>query len=170
MMLILWIQRYWRCYQKLYITIWVQILYTQLVSQSWNYNESSRVFAFIRFSNLTKSFFGLEKGTPLILLRNLNQVKGLCYGTRLPIIKMGDKVLEQKVIIGSNIGDFVLIPHITLTPQTSHSPFPMKWRQFSIKLAFTMTIYKSQNHRRMLLCIFLILYFLMVNWILHCPV
>ena len=97
------------------------------------------------FPGLPTHCLELKEGAPVILLRNLNQAEGLCNGTRLTIVKMGDKVLEAEVITGSNVGDFVLIPRISLTPQTIHMPFPIKRRQFPIKVAFAMTINKSQG-------------------------
>jgi len=39
----------------------------------------------------------------------------------------------------------VFIPHIDLKPSTEDTPFGFKWRQFSIKLAFALTIRKSHG-------------------------
>ena len=97
------------------------------------------------FPGLPSHHLNLKEGAPVILLRNINQSEGLCNGTRLVIVKMGDKVLEAEVVTGSNIGDFVLIPRISLTPQSTQTPFPIKRRQFPVKLAFAMTINKSQG-------------------------
>ncbi|XP_027171757.1 ATP-dependent DNA helicase PIF1-like [Coffea eugenioides] len=97
------------------------------------------------FCNTEGDIVEIKEGTPIILLRNLNQSEGLCNGTRLVVTRMGDKVLEAEVIIGSNIGDLVLIPRISLTPQSTRMPFPIKRRQFPVKVAFAMTINKSQG-------------------------
>ncbi|KAL0459082.1 UNVERIFIED_CONTAM: hypothetical protein Slati_0535400 [Sesamum latifolium] len=51
----------------------------------------------IKMSGIPDHYLELKKGTPIILLRNLNQSLGLCNGTRLTILKMGDKVLEARV-------------------------------------------------------------------------
>ncbi|XP_071913934.1 ATP-dependent DNA helicase PIF1-like [Coffea arabica] len=99
----------------------------------------------LNFPGLPNHFLELKEGTPIILLRNLNQSEGLCNGTRLVVTRMGDKLLETEVITGSNIGDLVLIHRISLTPQSTRSPFPIKRSQFPVKLAFAMTINKSQG-------------------------
>ncbi|XP_051141179.1 uncharacterized protein LOC127258394 [Andrographis paniculata] len=60
-------------------------------------------------------FLELKEGTPIILLRNINQSLGLCNRTQLTIPKLGDKVLEARIISGSHVGEEVLIPRIILT-------------------------------------------------------
>jgi len=81
----------------------------------------------------------------VVLLRNLNPHLGLCNGTRLIVERLGSKVLEARVITGRNIGQKVIIPRIDLTPSSDDTPFALKRRQFPIKLAFAMTINKSQG-------------------------
>ncbi|KAI5664062.1 hypothetical protein M9H77_23385 [Catharanthus roseus] len=68
----------------------------------------------------------LKEGASIILLQNINQPQGLCNGTRLVIVRMGDKALEAEVLTESNVGDFFFIPRISLTPQSIHTPFPLK--------------------------------------------
>ncbi|RCV21477.1 hypothetical protein SETIT_4G142700v2 [Setaria italica] len=53
-------------------------------------------------------------GSPVMLLRNLNQSAGLCNGTRLIITQLGDQILEAQIITGSHIGDKILLPRIAL--------------------------------------------------------
>jgi len=57
----------------------------------------------------------LEVGVPMMLLRNIDQRSGLCNDTRLIITKMGKFVLEGRVISGSNIGEHIFIPRLSLT-------------------------------------------------------
>ena len=79
-----------------------------------------------------------------MLLRSLNQCLGLCNGTQLIVDKMGDKVIQAKVISKFRIGETVLISRIYLIPTSCDTPFALKRKKFPIKLTFAMTINKSQ--------------------------
>jgi ATP-dependent DNA helicase PIF1 len=80
-----------------------------------------------------------------MLLRNIDQRSGLCNGTRLIITMMGEFVLEGNVISGSNIGEKVFIPRLSLAPSDVRTPFKFQRRQFAIVVSFAMTINKSQG-------------------------
>lgn len=87
----------------------------------------------------------LKVGVPVMLLRNLDITAGLCNGTRLIITKMGRYILEGKVITGSNVGEKVYIPRLSLSPSDTRIPFKFNRRQFPIRVCFAMTINKSQG-------------------------
>jgi ATP-dependent DNA helicase PIF1 len=84
-------------------------------------------------------------GVPILLLCNFNQSKGLCNGTRLIIKRLGQRVIEAKISIGNNVGKRVFIPRIIMSPSGTDWPFVLRCRQFPIRMAFTMTINKSQG-------------------------
>jgi ATP-dependent DNA helicase PIF1 len=69
----------------------------------------------------------------------------MCDGTRLIVTKLGKYVIEGKVISGSNIGENVFIPRLSLTPSDKRLPFKFQRRQFPITVSFAMTINKSQG-------------------------
>ncbi|AEE09607.1 putative DNA helicase [Cotesia vestalis bracovirus] len=84
----------------------------------------------------------LKVGSVVIMLRNINQPK-LCNGTRLVVRKLMNNVIYATIMIGKFKGEQVLIPRIPMIP--TDMPFEFKRLQFPIRLAFAMTINKSQG-------------------------
>jgi ATP-dependent DNA helicase PIF1 len=96
-------------------------------------------------SGLPNHKLRLKVGVPVMLLRNIDQSLGLCNETRLVITRMGKFVLEGQVISGSNIGDKIFIPRISLIPPDTRIPFKFQRKQFLLTVSFAMTINKSQG-------------------------
>ncbi|XP_050057386.1 ATP-dependent DNA helicase pif1-like [Aphis gossypii] len=84
----------------------------------------------------------LKVGSVVIMLRNINQPR-LCNGTRLAIKKLLNNVIEATILKGKYKGEDVLIPRIPMIP--TDVPFEFKRLQFPVRLAFAMTINKSQG-------------------------
>ncbi|XP_061362942.1 uncharacterized protein LOC133306638 [Gastrolobium bilobum] len=87
----------------------------------------------------------LKVKVPVMLLRNIDQSRGSCNGTRLLITKLGNHVVEEIVLTGNNIGDTVLIPRMTINPSGHTFPVNFQRRQFPLVVSFAMTINKSQG-------------------------
>uniref|UniRef100_K3Y356 ATP-dependent DNA helicase n=1 Tax=Setaria italica TaxID=4555 RepID=K3Y356_SETIT len=85
----------------------------------------------LQFKGIPPHKLVVKIGSPVMLLRNLNQSAGLCNGTRLIITQLGDQILEAQIITGSHIGDKILLPRIAL--------------HFPICLCYAMTINKNQG-------------------------
>ena len=66
-------------------------------------------------------------------------------GTRLQIVRLGDKLVQGRILTGTRVGKLVIIPRMPLTPSDRRLPFKMKRRQFPLSVAFAMTINKSQG-------------------------
>jgi len=80
-----------------------------------------------------------------MLLRNLNTKRGLCNGTRLVVKDLKPNLIIAEVLTGSAEKQAVFIPRIDLAPSNLELPFTLRRRQFPIKVAFAMTINKSQG-------------------------
>ncbi|XP_019261702.1 PREDICTED: ATP-dependent DNA helicase PIF1-like [Nicotiana attenuata] len=72
-------------------------------------------------------------------------VERLCNGTRFIITKLGNQVIEAKVLVGQMAGQKVFIPRMTLTLSDARIPFKFQRRQFPITVSFAMTLNKSQG-------------------------
>jgi len=98
-------------------------------------------------SGLPLSRLSLKVGCPVMLLRNLDPSRGLCNGTRLIVKDIKNRAIKCEIISGDArfSGKIVLIPRISLEPSAENLPIPLRRRQFPIRLAFAMTINKSQG-------------------------
>jgi len=101
----------------------------------------------VKSSGLPNHELNLKVGVPNMLLRNIDQPKGLCNGTRLIITQMRNFVLEAKIISANNIGQKVYISRLTLSlsPFDTKLSFTFQRKQFPIVVSFVMTINKSQG-------------------------
>ncbi|KRH49675.1 hypothetical protein GLYMA_07G171700v4 [Glycine max] len=87
----------------------------------------------------------LKVGTPIMLIRNLDQTDGLCNGTRLIITKLRSNVIEAEAITGPNSRNRTYIPRINMSPSESPWPFKLIRRQFPFIVSYAMTINKYQG-------------------------
>lgn len=100
----------------------------------------------IDLSGLPKHSITLKFGCPIILLRNLNSINGLCNGTRLIVTDYAQHVIQAKILSGIHQGKTVFIPRISIsTAPSSHLPFTLRRHQFPIRVAFGISINKSQG-------------------------
>ncbi|KAL2993105.1 hypothetical protein AAZX31_10G089500 [Glycine max] len=96
-------------------------------------------------SDLLNHNIKIKIGSPIMLLRNLDQSQGLCNGTRLIVTRLAKHVIAADIISGKNIGQNVYIPRMSMSPSQSSWPFMLLRRQFPIMLSYAMTINKSQG-------------------------
>jgi hypothetical protein len=98
-------------------------------------------------SGLPLSKLSLKIGCPVMLLRNLDPSRGLCNGTRMIVKDIKNRAIKCEIISGDTrfSGQVALIPRITLEPSAENLPIPLRRRQFPVRLAFAMTINKSQG-------------------------
>ncbi|KAK4512392.1 uncharacterized protein ATC70_003091 [Mucor velutinosus] len=100
----------------------------------------------IEFGSLPPHELVLRVGSPIMILRNLDSSAGLCNGTRLIVKFLGVRIIEATIATGQKAGDVVYIPSIKfITEANGRIPFDFSRTQFSVRLAFAMTINKSQG-------------------------
>lgn len=85
----------------------------------------------------------LKVGSVVMLMRNLNQIIGLCNGTRMIVKKCLKNSIICEILCGSQAGTMHIIPRIELLPTDTKWPFDFKRVQSPINLCFAMTINKS---------------------------
>lgn len=81
----------------------------------------------LKTSEFPNHHIKLKVGTPIMLMRNIDQFKGLCNGTRLIVTKMGTRVLEDEIMGGKGHGKIIYIPRMDVS--SSQSPWPFKLSQ-----------------------------------------
>lgn len=96
-------------------------------------------------AGLPLSKLALKPGCPVMLLRNLDPQQGLCNGSRMVVTRMCPHVIEVRLLTGSHAGSIALLPRVTLDSSANELPILLRRRQFPVRLAFAMTINKSQG-------------------------
>jgi ATP-dependent exoDNAse (exonuclease V) alpha subunit len=80
-----------------------------------------------------------------MVLRNMDPANGVCNGTRGILTRMNTHVVEIRLLGGENAGQKIFLPKVKLSPSDALLPFPLQRIQFPLRLAFSMTINKSQG-------------------------
>lgn len=91
----------------------------------------------------------LKVGVHVTLLKDINPNGGLCNGARLQITRLGDHVIEARVMTGNKADEKVLLPRIPMSfsPPETELLSTMRRRQFPLAVAYAMTVRQSQGQR-----------------------
>jgi ATP-dependent DNA helicase PIF1 len=110
----------------------------------------------------------LRIGAPIILLRNLDPVAGLCNGTRLIVRFLHNSIIEATIVTGPNAGNIIYIPRIKLITMTNgKNPYDFSRAQFPVRLAFSRPLTKLRDKHWILLgYTFPLMFLAMVNYML----
>jgi hypothetical protein len=87
----------------------------------------------------------LKIGAPVMLLCNFDPSAGLCNGTCLMVRKFTMRVIEAENITDKGAGNVAFILRIKFIFYNSSLPFTFTKKQFPLRLAYAMTINKSQG-------------------------
>ena len=94
------------------------------------------------FSGLPPHVLKLKVGCVVMLLRNLHTEGGLCNGSRLIVREVHNRYLVCETMLSRRL---VFIPKIQLSPARNDLPFKLNRVQFPVRLAYCITINKSQG-------------------------
>jgi ATP-dependent exoDNAse (exonuclease V) alpha subunit len=118
----------------------------QLDNVADGHKEFSREFLqTVTLPGMPPSILQLKVGAPIMLLRNLRPLEGLCNGTRLVVKKIIKHIIHARILTGDCKGQDTLIPRIELHSLESDLPFILRRRQFPVRVCFAMTVNKSQG-------------------------
>ena len=84
----------------------------------------------------------LKIGCPIMIIRNINISKGLCNGTRMIVCSLHSNYV---VVRHQNGSETFAIPRIPLVAKDKSIPFEIQRIQFPMRLAFCLTVNKSQG-------------------------
>jgi ATP-dependent DNA helicase PIF1 len=84
----------------------------------------------------------LKVSCPVMCLRNLDPVNGLCNGTRLQVNYIGNHFLQCTILGGKHRGKVHLLPQISLQSPDNDArcPYSFKRAQFPVRLAYAMKL------------------------------
>ncbi|KAL8114949.1 hypothetical protein AgCh_021681 [Apium graveolens] len=118
---------------------------TQLLEKKSRFVFPVEYLNSINMPCILKHELKLKVGVVVMLMRNLNQIMGLCNGTRMIVKSCRKNSIECEILCGSHVGTKHLIPRIEMISSDTNWPFEFKRVQFPIQICYAMTINKSQG-------------------------
>nr|GFB01285.1 ATP-dependent DNA helicase PIF1-like [Tanacetum cinerariifolium] len=119
-----------------------------LADEDSNFDDSIYTTEFInglRMSGMPHHNIKLKIGTPIMLMRNIDQKARLCNGTRLQVLRWRNNIIEAKIISGGSVGRICTIPRMVISPTDAKISFKLNRQQVPIQVCFAMTINKTKG-------------------------
>ncbi|KAN0069960.1 PIF1-like helicase domain containing protein, partial [Elaphomyces granulatus] len=119
--------------------------HTNLNHSAWDHDGmTTEYLRTIAVASLPPGALHVRIGCPLMLMRNLDPQHGLRSGARMTLLQAGHRCLEVRLLGGEFDGQSQLIHRQSLST-ADNLPFCLTRRQFPVRLAFALNIYKSQG-------------------------
>ncbi|GJS92585.1 ALP1-like protein, partial [Tanacetum coccineum] len=93
---------------------------------------SPEVLNGLKLFGIPNHILALKVGASVMLLQNIDQTVGLCNGTKLRILKLGEHVIEAQIMTGTNVDHTTIIPRLKLSPSDKRLPLKINRRQFPL--------------------------------------
>jgi hypothetical protein len=106
---------------------------------------SAEFLATLNSPSIPASLITLKIGAPIMLIRNLHPLKGLCNGTRMVVKRLHRHCIEARILGGKFDGEHHCLPRIMLNSNDDDFPWVICRKQFPVRLCFAITINKSQG-------------------------
>ena len=98
----------------------------------------------LKINNFPEHNLQLKIGAPIMVLRNIDPLNGICNGTKGIITQLWPHLIEMETKDFNGIKKKVLIHRLSLIPSDPQIPIRFKRRQFPVSLCFAMTINKTE--------------------------
>ena len=95
----------------------------------------------------------LKEGAVIMLIKNLSIKDGLCNGTRLIVTRCGENTIQARILFGTHRNKQFTFPRVSFNTMDPTAEIQMTRVQFPFRLAFAMTINKSQGQTFDRICI-----------------
>ena len=101
----------------------------------------------LQLSGMADHILYLKENSVVILLRNIDINAGHCNGTRYFVKRVGEfRLVLKKLKSNGDKNDILVLPRIPMTSSAGTKlPFVLNRLQFPIKIAFAITINRSQS-------------------------
>jgi ATP-dependent exoDNAse (exonuclease V) alpha subunit len=99
----------------------------------------------INYTRLPLAKLEVKIGCPVIILKNLDPVNGVCNDSRGVLTRFRNRVIEVELITRNHTTHKVFVPRINNYLTEEQVAFKFTRRQFPVRLSFAMTINKSQG-------------------------
>ena len=86
----------------------------------------------VTLSGMPDHLIVLKRGSPIMLLTNLDQSNGHVNGARYVVMDFSSKIIHSLGIGETNKGKILLIPRIRFQPEDTQVPFDMERYQFPV--------------------------------------
>lgn len=96
-----------------------------IANQDTNFNEALYTTDFlnsIRIAGIPRHSLTFKVGAPVMCMRNIDQMAGLCNGMRFQVLRLGINAVEVRIISRGCVGTICAIPRLILSHQIQKCP------------------------------------------------